>query len=296
MRVAHRARISRDRVSGSLRAYGRVFLNLGTPGSRIMAFDYKPRHVAFADILGFKEKVDRINDHQELFEYLITMPTVVASKIKAANDAFGAEVDLQGTVFSDSVVISATAMDERIISLYAVVETVSAFSQELLRRGALVRGGIVTASTYHREGVSFGRGIIDAWQVEQSAARVPRIVVAPDLAAYWYEYFGREGGMVANLGRIARDQDGLDFVDIFHFPENDSWDVGTNSFFLAAHEQLTHNLSDRTVRLDVWSKAVWIAQRYNSSDVVARRRASPPVVIPEYHAVGALTSVRRTFG
>jgi hypothetical protein len=39
--------------------------------------------------------------------------------------------------------------------------------------------------------------MIDAYLLEQTAAKMPRIVVAPDIAEEWLHAFGRPGGLVA---------------------------------------------------------------------------------------------------
>lgn len=69
-----------------------------------LSFDYSNRYVVFLDILGFKDKVAKIEKHHPLFELLIELPAIVAKTLEMANSTFGATVDAQGTAFSDSIV------------------------------------------------------------------------------------------------------------------------------------------------------------------------------------------------
>jgi hypothetical protein len=41
-------------------------------------FDYSDRYVVFFDILGFKDKVSKIERHQQLFELLIALPEIIS--------------------------------------------------------------------------------------------------------------------------------------------------------------------------------------------------------------------------
>ena len=71
-----------------------------------MPFDYSDRYVVFFDILGFKDKVSKIERHQQLFELVIALPKIISDTVNTANEFFGEIVDAQGTAFSDSIVIS----------------------------------------------------------------------------------------------------------------------------------------------------------------------------------------------
>jgi hypothetical protein len=91
-------------------------------------FDYDNRYVVFLDILGFKDKVAKIDINQALFELLIELPQIVAENLDVANRTFGSAVDAQGTAFSDSIVISASA-SAPMTALYTVVNTTVTFTK-----------------------------------------------------------------------------------------------------------------------------------------------------------------------
>jgi hypothetical protein len=45
----------------------------------------------------------------------------------------------------------------------------------------LIRGGATIAPLYHQDGVAVGKGLIEAYQLERSVARYPRIAVSRKL-------------------------------------------------------------------------------------------------------------------
>jgi hypothetical protein len=192
-------------------------------------FDYDNRYVIFLDILGFKDKVAKIEINQALFELLIELPQLVAENLDMANRTFGSAVDAQGTAFSDSIVISASA-SAPMTALYTVVNTTVTLYRRLLHRRAVARGGLAKGPCYHKNSIVFGKGMIDAYLLEQGAAKMPRVVIGPDIAKEWLGAFGRPGGLVALKDLITRDTDNIDYIDVFHFPENDSIDNETFAF------------------------------------------------------------------
>jgi hypothetical protein len=114
------------------------------------SFDYDNRYVIFLDILGFKDKVTKIDINQALFELLVELPQIVAENLDMANRTFGSAVDAQGTAFSDSIVISASA-SAPMTALYTVVNTTVTLYQKLLHRRAVARGGLSKGPCYHKK-------------------------------------------------------------------------------------------------------------------------------------------------
>jgi hypothetical protein len=178
-------------------------------------------------------------------------------------------VDAQGTAFSDSIIIS-TSISRTLSSLYTVVNTTANLYQQLLQRRALARGGLAKGPAHHKGGVVFGQGMIDAYLLEQNIAKVPRIAVAPDVAREWANAFGRPGGLVALKDLIRSDCDGVDFRDLFHFPENDSIDNTTFAFFKNIGPIIQELLREQNLGDRELSKIRWIAHQYNTSHLLTR--------------------------
>jgi hypothetical protein len=77
--------------------------------------------------------------------------------------------------FSDSIFLSVPVkVDDAIGQLFYRVQRIST---ALLIRGFLTRGGIVRGAVHYRDGDVFGPGLIEAYQLETTVARHPRIVV-----------------------------------------------------------------------------------------------------------------------
>jgi len=250
-------------------------------------FNYDNRYIVFLDILGFKDKVSKITANQTLFELLIDLPRIVTENLEIANRAFGDSVDAQGTAFSDSIVISASA-SAPMTGLYTVVNTTVALCQQLLHRRAVARGGLTKGPCYHKNSVVFGQGMIDAYMLEQSVAKMPRVVVAPEVANDWLNAFGRPEGLIALKDLITRDADNVDYIDVFHFPEHDSIDNTTFAFFRESGPNLSAMLNEPGIGDREREKLSWIAnkiQRCGTTQALAAPanqslgvRAPPPTV------------------
>lgn len=85
------------------------------------------------------------------------------------------------TQFSDNVVFSEPVVPAKDRLFYPVLNYVASLAGKLLRAGVLVRGGISTGWFYHEDNVLFGEALVTAYQMENSIARVPRILVADEI-------------------------------------------------------------------------------------------------------------------
>ncbi len=249
--------------------------------------EYQTRYVSFIDILGFTRKIAKLEENHELFEQIININNIFG---KMAHEAQQTGAQLQAdsaaavswSAFSDTIVISVPETTSKLADLYTAVVGTLRLCQRLLEIGALTRGGLAKGKLYHKEGVLFGRGMIDAYCLERNVSKVPRIVVNPDVAIEWEETFGNPKGLLALKDMIRRDQDGVWFIDVFHFPENDSIDNETHGFFCRSGDVLKRLLNENDVGLSVWSKVVWLANQYNNAKLLQRLRDCTPNHIPEF--------------
>jgi hypothetical protein len=112
--------------------------------------------------------------------------------------------------------------------------------------------------------------MIDAYLLEQGAAKMPRVVVEPDIAKEWLDAFGRPGGLVALKGLITRDIDNIDYIDMFHFPENDSIDNTTFAFFKESGPNIRAMLDESGIGNREREKLLWVASKYNAASLLKR--------------------------
>ena len=108
------------------------------------------------------------------------------------------------------------------------------------------------------------------WPDLRRTAKMPRIVVAPDIAKEWLHAFGRPGGLVALKDLIARDTDKIDYIDVFHFPENDSIDNTTFTFFKESGPNIRAMLDEPGIGDREREKLLWVAGKYNAAGLLKR--------------------------
>lgn len=150
-----------------------------------MTIEYQDRYVAFIDILGFKNLIDRTAG---------AMPSVKLEEILSALNV-PSEVQLEGIVlgrigdlssaghaltsFSDCIAVSTEGSEKGLMNLLFHLR---AIAFQMLRLGFLVRGGITKGALLHREGKVFGPAFIKAYELEKNKAVYPRIIIDPAIS------------------------------------------------------------------------------------------------------------------
>jgi len=246
------------------------------PAPDIIAFD--TRHVAFLDILGFKKKFDDPPGNDALFRYLIDLPSRL--RTLASEGYEWVQADIQCTAFSDSIVVSGLVTDNEADGMLPLVNIVKTLFWEFVERKAVIRGGVAKGPLYHKDGIVFGQAMNEAVKLEKDVALFSRVVTTPAIGNAWRRYWGQPRGLNALTDEIREDHDGVFYVDLFYFPENDSLDRGTYSAFQRSGPALTSMLGDRSMGLKERSKLIWLARQFNRSSLVATRRICSPIVIP----------------
>lgn len=129
--------------------------------------------VAYIDILGFTNMVK--SDCLEMsktkhFEKLRESYTFIKEKIKGEN--------VHITQFSDSIVIFSSLNQENSIN---TINLALNAQSSLFKQHILVRGGISFGKHYSENDFIFSDGLINAYLLETSIAKNPRVVIANDL-------------------------------------------------------------------------------------------------------------------
>ncbi|WP_186082868.1 hypothetical protein [Burkholderia gladioli] len=164
-----------------------------------MPVELKQHFVAFLDLLGFKEMVaaDIAGEKQQYLAKLFRCH-------QSAAVIFKDDPACTITQFSDSIVVS-KPFDPGSFSWF--VRHVAEFQRLLLDEGLLCRGGIAVNKHFSNGTFTFSAGLIDAYLIESSFARYPRVVVSPDVIDL---LFPDREGIPASL---VEEDDGLFFVD-----------------------------------------------------------------------------------
>ena len=160
--------------------------------------------IAFIDVMGFGALVDASINDEISNEIIKRISDAILSSQESLEEPYAS---YQFTQFSDSFVISrpvkASPVDQAHFTL-AVLNVID----EFLISELLLRGGITQGKLIHNDKLLFGPAMNRAYELESKVAKVPRIILDPNLDFASDEF---------RISIIKRDIDGLDYIDYF-FP------------------------------------------------------------------------------
>lgn len=165
-----------------------------------MALELKSHFVAFIDILGFSEMV---RADCELFNAPKHLDRLYDSHVRASA-LLGQDLEAGLIQFSDSIVFS-RPFD--LPSLDGFISAVATLQQSMFCDGLLCRGGITFGKHFVKDRFMFSKGLIDAYKLESSLAKYPRILVSDNLLELANPTID-----IKEL-EVMREEDGLFFVD-----------------------------------------------------------------------------------
>jgi hypothetical protein len=160
-----------------------------------MSVELKDGVVAFLDILGFKNLLENPHDFNNLFNVIKNLRIQNTNKCRIeyesnTNDNNGSYL-MRGipaiTSFSDCIVMSLTLEEVKEQfdignAVNALLSYIQQLADSLIIGGYILRGGITRGKIYHNDGVVFGKAFIEAYQLENSKAKNPRILISNNLA------------------------------------------------------------------------------------------------------------------
>ncbi|MEE0969282.1 MAG: hypothetical protein U0M06_07945 [Clostridia bacterium] len=157
--------------------------------------NYKKKVIAFLDIMGFKNTINKTVDdtsfRENLIDCLIRLKGMENSRKSLVGVKFleGKEV----TAFSDSIVISYDLESEG--SIFNILLDIIFMQIDLTAMGQILRGGVTIGDVFHGGGVVLGPAMNKAYEIESNLAIYPRIMVDPILLEYAYNNpsFGHSG-------------------------------------------------------------------------------------------------------
>lgn len=140
---------------------------------------YKEKVIAFLDIMGFKNIVNKPEPgfEKELIATLIELKGMEDSRKSLAGEPFNHYKQM--TAFSDSIVISYDVSYPG--AIFEILLDIIRMQIELSFIGLLFRGGVTIGEVFHDGGVVVGPGMVQAYELENKLAIYPRIIVDPIL-------------------------------------------------------------------------------------------------------------------
>ncbi|MEP0313805.1 MAG: hypothetical protein ABJL57_00940 [Hyphomonas sp.] len=224
--------------------------------------EYERFVVAFIDILGFRELIktstSRQDDRVSAFTALINL---------SALDSLQAEdmmPDLRIQIFSDSVILALPLRAKAIIDMLFITNTAS---WRLMRHGVWLRGGITIGHAYFDDFAAFGPAIIEAYDIESTLAKQPRIALGkPALDA-----FRKEEEHLQKARFAERDSDGIYFPNFLNFAADIMLRSSKDhaAIFRADAENIKVSIEKKIAETvsnpSVFGKVMWVTEKWNKA-------------------------------
>ena len=250
---------------------------------------FQNRFVAFVDVLGFRNLVERMSHEDRIFATVRDALKVLdrqalgfqqyrrerRSKRQELRRKGGVsvvgETNLQMTAFSDCFVLS------EVSPAWHVLAAVQSLGARFLAEGILTRGAVVLGKAYHNGRVLFGPGIIEAYELESRVAKYPRILVTDAVREAVWGY--HEGLWKSRL--LTRDADGCWYVNLL-VPSFSSWaplsgpdsPTDTRAHLKQVHRSLTAAWQSAQGNTENMSKVWWLIHQFNK---VAEKDGLEPI-------------------
>lgn len=155
--------------------------------------------VAFIDILGFGQMVERDCFSAQPGE--LHLPSLRTALTQAQDGIKNVRI----TQFSDSIILAAPFSKEE-DDFCKFIDTVASLQASLFSSGILVRGGVSHGQHFHDEVLLFSQALIEAYHLESSLARDPRILISSETLSLLYP-------KINYPKQIICDRDGHYFID-----------------------------------------------------------------------------------
>lgn len=221
-------------------------------------FAYRPRYVAFVDVLGFSALV-RAGDTDPAIRQLILGIVAILRETLARNPRVG----FQFTQFSDCIVMSANC---NAFGLHAIFSGCRMLAMNLLSHGILLRGGIAMGNLTHTDRELFGVGLVVAHGFDKSGGS-PRIALDPNIVAEISAY-GADMGLEEQVRIDPADQTAM-LHTLLEFEEYDPTPavgkVALDRVAAQIAQQISLNVSGSMFPDAVAAKWQWFRDYWNRS-------------------------------
>lgn len=260
--------------------------------------EYSERVVGFVDILGFGDLVRRADQDSVLRAQIVAALNIVRS----VKPPIPGDTDLRVQNFSDSLIISARDTPD---GFWHLLMAIDAVANQLLQMGVFMRGGVAVGGMLHNDELAFGVGVNEAYRLESTVARVPRVALSAKAIQRAILYAAHDEVAKTYLdARLLRDSDGVWFLHylavlgIFNQQPEISGDRIRHPSFdrgIAIRDEIQRKIEETLDEPDVYAKLKWFALYWNK-EVADHPEAGNPSLIPHIVLPGAgPTPVRLPF-
>jgi hypothetical protein len=199
-----------------------------------MNYKYEDRIVAFIDILGFKAILnstvdDKGNDIQPNIDLIVSAYNSIRDVWDLDEELYDDLPELRRaheiikskskkiTTFSDSIVISFLVSDES--EIFSTLLELKWVIMRLISKGILCRGALTYGKMIHTDKFLFGPALVEAYELESTAALYPRIILSDELIQLAGKYKAAHHDSATEIRYIKellkKDTDGMYYIDYF---------------------------------------------------------------------------------
>lgn len=219
-------------------------------------------YVAFLDILGFKKIINEESDLPEQAFHIIrsTRDKLEAESNTADLDDEWAEMleNMLIRIMSDSIIIA--IQQQYRDSLAFVIYAAGELQRELFKKGILIRGGISCGELYWDDEIVYGRGLVQAYELENCAC-FPRIIISGNTIRNYLKK-ERTHGVIYPTDFLFRDSDAWFFCR--SFLNERTCDIFSWVNSMLEKEDITGSIREKYVWLQNWLKK---SEEYDVSEV-----------------------------
>ena len=162
-------------------------------------------------------------------------------------------------IFSDNIIIAipseSTILNDNhpVIALNRMAAIVGAFQRVFLEQNILTRGSITYGDLYIDELMVWGKALIDAYELENTVANYPRVVISDKiltLANLWSETQNE----LLQLNNITQDFDGEFYLNYLNYPQDNKIQQLLSSSLKATDEYLKTEQNGRIIQKYKWHR------------------------------------------
>ncbi|WP_209235853.1 hypothetical protein [Xanthomonas arboricola] len=136
---------------------------------------YESRITVFLDLLGFKDHIDQSISDPHYPQKILRAFQTIYKHVADEGDLSGRQI----AQFSDCVVVS--YKENQSSAVFDLIITILLLQVELASQGFLVRGAVTVGPLFHDKSLVFGPALVEAYRLESSVAKHPRIIVDPKI-------------------------------------------------------------------------------------------------------------------
>ena len=234
------------------------------------------RFVAFIDILGFKQELEKIESNidsenknlkrilsilnfidteTQESHYSADLPIYVDSPNGVIEKELG---DPRMTYISDCVIIST---EPTIDGFKALSRKIHKIITDLAYDGFFCRGAISKGKLFHKDRIMFGSSYIRAYCLEEKVAKYPRVIIDPNILDFFD--LSNESMPLAPIF-YGKDTDGHYYLRYWTWylfpPYAGSW----INYIVIIRARIIANINENLSNPNILEKNIWLKNEYNS--------------------------------